>query len=94
MFNNVVLHYIAEEIVLTAEKIFDNFNTRNNLYIAIYTIFFVFIVLLYFVYWAPYIIDTQEQIHKTKEALNIIPVEILEAQTNIKSLLGISDLNE
>ena len=50
MFNSVVLHYIAEEIVLTAEKIFDNFNTRNNLYIAIYTIFFVFIVLLYFIY--------------------------------------------
>ena len=94
MFNSVVLHYIAEEIVLTAEKIFDNFNTRNNLYIAIYTIFFVFIVLLYFVYWAPYIMDAQEQIHKTKEALNIIPVETLEAQTNIKSLLGISDLNE
>ena len=94
MFNSVVLHYIAEEIVLTAEKIFDNFNTRNNLYIAIYIIFFVFIVLLYFVYWAPYIMDAQEQIHKTKEALNIIPVETLEAQTNIKSLLGISDLNE
>ena len=94
MFNKVVLHYIAEEVVLTAQKILENFNTRNNFYIVIYTVFFVFIISLYIVYWAPYIIDAQDKIHKTKEALNIIPVEILESQTNIKNLLGISDLNE
>ena len=94
MFNDVVLHYIKEEITLTALRIFENFNSRNNFYIAIYTVFFVLIIFLYIIYWAPYIIDTQDQIHKTKEALNIIPVEILESQTNIKSLLGISDLNE
>ena len=30
----------------------------------------------------------------SKLALNIIPIEILESQTNIKSLLGISDIND
>ena len=47
-----------------------------------------------FFYWYPFINDAQEQIFKTKEALNIIPIDILELQTNIKNLLGISDLNE
>ena len=100
MFNFVVLHYIEEETTLTVEKIFDNINSRNHMYIIIYTIFIVVIILLYFfsesktLYWNPFITDTQDQIYKTKLTLNIIPVEILEAQTNIKNLLYISDLNE
>ena len=64
------------------------------MYIIIYTIFIIVIILLYFFYWNPFITDTQDQIYKTKLTLNIIPVEILEAQTNIKNLLYISDLNE
>ena len=51
-------------------------------------------VILYIFYWNPFITETQDQIYKTKLTLNIIPVEILESQTNIKMLLGISDLNE
>ena len=54
----------------------------------------VVILILYFLYWNPFITETQDQIYKTKLTLNIIPVEILESQTNIKNLLRISDLNE
>ena len=38
--------------------------------------------------------EAQNQIYKAKLALTIIPVEILESQTNIKDLLGMSDINE
>ena len=94
MFNLVVLHYIEDETNLTVDVILSVMNSRNNEYIAIYVIFMVVIFILYFLYWNPFITDTQDQIYKTKLALNIIPVEILDSQTNIKNLLRISDLNE
>jgi hypothetical protein len=94
MFNLVVLHYIEDETNLTVDVIFSVMNSRNNEYIAIYVIFMVVILILYFLYWNPFITDTQDQIYKTKLTLNIIPVEILDSQTNIKNLLRISDLNE
>ena len=94
MFNLVILHYIEEEVTLTVNKIFESINKRDNTYIAIYVTFIAIILLLYLFFWYPLTIEVQEQIFKTKEALNIIPVEILESQTNIKGLLGISDLNE
>ena len=94
MFNFVALHYIEEEVTLTVNTIFENINSKNEIYIVVYIAFFIWIICLYFFYWYPFINDAQEQIFKTKEALNIIPIDILESQTNIKNLLGISDLNE
>ena len=93
MFNFVALHYIENEITLTMEKILENINSRNHIYIAIYIAYFLIIIGLYFFYWNPFITETQNQIYDVKEALKIIPVEILESQTNIKNLLGISDLS-
>ena len=93
MFNFVALHYIEKEITLTMEKILENINSRNIIYIAIYIVYFVIIIGIYFFFWNPFITETQNQIHNVKEALKIIPVEILESQTNIKNLLGISDLS-
>ena len=93
MFSFVAIHYIENEITLSLEKILENINSRNNYYIAIYAVFFVFIIVVYLVYWNPFVQETQNQIFNAKEALNIIPIEILESQTNIKSLLGISDLS-
>ena len=94
MFNLVVLHYIKDETDLTVDVLLQVMNSRSNEYITIYVIFMVIILILYFLYWNPFITETQDQIYKTKLTLNIIPVEILEAQTNIKNLLRISDLNE
>ena len=94
MFNFVALHYIEEEVILTVDTIFENINSNNAIYLVVFIVFFVLIICLYIFYWYPFINDAQEQIYKTKEALNIIPVDILESQTNIKNLLGISDLNE
>ena len=94
MFNFVILRYIEEELSLTVEKIFGNINSRNQMYIILYSIYLVAIILSYFFYWNPFITKTQDEIHKTKLTLNIIPSEILETQTNIKNILRISDLNE
>ena len=93
MFNLVALHYIENEIILSVEKIMENINSRNGIYIAIFTVFFILIILIYLFYWTPFIIKAQEQIYEAKETLNIIPLEILDSQTNIKNILGISDLN-
>ena len=94
MFNFVALHYIEEEVILTVNIIFENINSNNEIYLIVYIVYFVWIICLFIFYWYPFINDAQEQIYKTKEALNIIPVDILESQTNIKNLLGISDLNK
>ena len=93
MFNLVALHYIENEIILSVEKIMENINSRNGIYITIFTVFFILIILIYLFYWTPFIIKAQEQIYEAKETLNIIPLEILDSQTNIKNILGISDLN-
>ena len=92
MFNYVALHYIENEITLSVETIMNNINKRNGIYIAIYIVFFIWIILLYFFYWTPFITEAQDQIYKAKETLNIIPMEILDSQTNIKNILGISEL--
>ena len=94
MFNYVALHYIENEITLSVETIMNNINKRNGIYIAIYIVFFIWIILLYFFYWTPFITEAQDQIYKAKETLNIIPMEILDSQTNIKNILGISELIE
>jgi len=93
MFNFVALHYIENEITLTMEKILENINSRNIIYIAIYVVFFIIIIGIYIFFWNPFVTETQSQILNVKEVLKIIPVEILESQTNIKNLLGISDLS-
>ena len=90
MFNAVALHIVEEEMNLTVNTIFQNINSRNNVYIAVYIVYFIIVLFLYFFYWSPFVTDAQEQIYKTKEVLKIIPVEILESQTNIKNLIGIS----
>ena len=94
MFNHVILYYVQDELNLTAEKFFENINSKNDFYIIIYSIYFVCIILIYLFYWNRSINEAQDQIYKAKLALNIIPVEILQSQTNIKDLLGISDINE
>jgi hypothetical protein len=94
MYNLVILNYIKLEIKSTMEKIFNYVNSKNKIYIGIYAAFFALIILAFFFYWNPFITGSHNLIYKTKLTLNIIPVEILESQTNIKSLLGISDLSE
>ena len=94
MYNLVILNYIKLEIKSTMEKIFNYVNSKNKIYIGIYAAFFALIIIAFFFYWNPFITGSHNLIYKTKLTLNIIPVEILESQTNIKSLLGISDLSE
>ena len=94
MFNHVILYYVQDELNITSEKFFENINSKNDFYIIIYSIYFVCIILFYLFYWNRSINEAQDQIYKAKLALNIIPVEILESQTNIKDLLGMSDINE
>ena len=90
MFNFVALHFIELETTSTAEKILEKINSRSDMYITLCVILILVIIFTYVFYWYPIITDTQVQIYQTKLALNIIPLEILESQTNIKNSLHLN----
>ena len=94
IFTNILLPYISEERQLSINKIIMDINSEYKIYITLIIIYFFIIIILLLFFWRPIIIQIKTLIYKTKNMLSIIPVEILEAQTNIKSLLGTFDLNE
>ena len=89
-----ILSSIEEERNLALDNIIQNISSNKTIYIILLIIYFFLILILYMLYWRPIINNITLLIYKTKNILNIIPVEILAEQTNIKSLLNISDLNE
>ena len=94
MFKNIILPTIEEERNVTLHSIFENISSNKRIYIILLIVYFFLILVLFTLYWGPFINNITLLIYKTKNILNIIPVEILSSQTNIKSLLNISDLNE
>ena len=94
MFNFGILTYINQERNSTIEKMLETFKTKNRNYIITIIIYFFLIVIFYIIYLNPIINGIKILIYKTKNMLTIIPVEILASQTNIKSILNISDLND
>ena len=94
LFNHIILSTIEEERNLTLDNIIINVSSNKKIYIILLIIYFLLILVFYMFYWRPIINDITLLIYKTKNILTIIPVEILASQTNIKSLLNISDLNE
>ena len=94
LFKNIILTTIEEERNVTLHSIFENISSNKSIYIIRLIVYFFLILVLFTLYWGPFINNITLLIYKTKNILNIIPVEILSSQTNIKSLLNISDLNE
>jgi len=94
IFISVILPYIDEERYSSIDRIIIEINSKHLFYIIILVIYFLIIIIIYILFWMPIINNIKYLIYKTKNMLRIIPVEILEAQTNIKSLLGVSDLND
>ena len=94
MFNYAILPFINEERNLTMAKIINNIRSKEYIYITLFFLYFLFILILYIFFWRPIINNVKTIINKTKNMLTLIPVDILASQTNIKELLGISDLND
>ena len=94
LFSHIILSSIEEERNLTLDNIIENISSNKRIYNILLTVYFFLILVLYILYWRPIINNITFLIYKTKNILTIIPVEILASQTNIKSLLNISDLNE
>ena len=94
LFNYVILPYINEERKLSVDKIIETINSKKKIYIILLIAYFILIIILYIFFWRPIINSSKYLIYKTKNMLRIIPVEILVSQTNIKSLIGVSYLNE
>ena len=88
IFINIVLPYIDEnrrQILkrLTLEKF-------GSYFVVYFALFIVCIILLYFSYLMPKIRYLTNFIYKTKNMLSLIPMTILAAQSNIKSLLKLN----
>ena len=94
MIINIILPIINKERNQTSEFILGVIGSKPILFTIFLIIYFILIILLDIFFWHPIINGIKNLIYKTKNMLTIIPVEILESQTNIKNLLGISDLNE
>ena len=94
LFIHIMLPSLEEERNITLVSIIQNISSNKRVYSILLIIYFLLIIVLYMLYWRPIINNITVLIYKTKNILTIIPVEILAAQTNIKSLLNISDLNE
>ena len=88
MFINIILPYIDEnrkEILkkLTLEKF-------GSYFILYFSLFIVCVILLYLFFLLPRIRYLTNFIYKTKNMLSLIPMAILAAQSNIKSLLKLN----
>ena len=94
LFNYVILPYINEERKISVNKIIETINSKYSFYIILLIAYFILIIILYIFFWRPIVNSSKDLIYKTKNILRIIPVEILVSQTNIKSLIGVSDLND
>lgn len=94
LFNHIILSSIEEERNITLYNIIENVSSNKRIYVILLIIYFLLILVFFMLYWRPIINNITALIYKTKNILTIIPVEILANQTNIKSLLDISDLNE
>ena len=93
MFIHFILPYINEERKITIDKIKDYINSEFHIYVIFIIIYFLLIIAIYILFWKIILNSIKSLIYKTIKMLAIIPVQILETQTNIKNLLGISDLN-
>ena len=87
-FINVILPYLNEN----RKIIFENLTIvgKNNIFFFLLSIFVSFLVAIYIFYWSPNIKRLNRIIYETKNMLKIIPMHILIADVNIKTLLHIS----
>ena len=87
-FINIILPCLNEN-----RKIIFNYLTivgKNNIFYFLLTVFILFLVAIYIFYWSPNIKRLNAKIFETKNMLKIIPMYILMADMNIKTLLHIS----
>ena len=94
MFIYAIIPYINKERNAVIRQIMLFISSKFQSYIFSIIIFFVLYILVFILFWRPTINKAKNLIKKTKNMFSIIPVEILAAQTNIKNLLCVSDLND
>ena len=88
MFINIVLPYIDENRKAILNRLtLDKFGSNFYIY---FSLFIFCVILLYFSFLIPKIRYLTNFIYKTKNMLSLIPMSILAAQNNIKSLLKLN----
>ncbi len=86
VFYNIVLSYIySQRKAVTNDYIY---NKRWD-YIILFLCFLTVLILIILFYWIPTLNNFNTVIYKTKNMLTIIPIHILAAQSNIRTLLNI-----
>ena len=94
MFIHGIVSSINKERNAVIKTIKGFLYSKSINFIALILSYFIVIILLIFSFWRPIINNIRNLFIKTKNMFSIIPVEILASQTNIKNLLGVSDLND
>ena len=73
-----------------------NFNDYLNYYTTInkvdFTVTLLFIVFIYIFIWAPYLQNLSSKIWRTKGMLNMIPMDIISKNENLKNMFMSGDL--
>ena len=92
----IVQKFIISEIIsLALNRLFTTFDgifsatTRVSLIINI--VFMLFVIVGFFLFWLPFVMEENETIFKTKNMLSIIPNEILINLPHINFMLGIDE---
>ena len=87
-FINIILPYLNENRKIIFEYL--TIVGKNKIFYFLLSVFVLFLVAVYIFYWSPNIKRLNRIIYETKNMLKIIPMHILIADTNIKTLLHIS----
>jgi hypothetical protein len=88
IFINIILPFIDEFRKEVLKRL--NLEKFGSYFIIYFSLFIVCVILLYFSYILPRIRFLNNFIYKTKNMLSLIPMSILAAQSNIKSLLKLN----
>ena len=90
-FMNIMMPRILEERNISINSIQKNMENGYVVYIILIIIYGTIFLILFWVYWIPFIRTLNMEIYKTKNMLTIIPVQILASLPNIRELLNISN---
>ena len=92
----IVNRFIISKVMsLSLDELFKTFDgiikTTTKISLIINIVFIIFVIIGFFLFWIPFILEENETIFKTKNMLSIIPNEILINLPHINILLGIDE---
>jgi PAS domain S-box-containing protein len=83
---------IAQLLDLYSQAFYSYITTGLNNFKIIFAVFIVFLALVYVFIWSPYLANLSNKIWRTKGMLNMIPMDIIAKNENLKQAFTTGDL--